>query len=895
MDAESKVSEEARDNSKNVIQSTKHEGDENNDAQKSTEVADKRIVSDGGNKNDLKPSQVNSSAKQNNDENSNKKNSNKENSRKTEIHATDNSTVVEDKVNLLNENESRNNTETESNASEDISLCLIEGALKAENNDGRQSIENKSNHEEEHSNRGSKHSVGETNSSTTSKQTNNVVANSNSVCENKLEDDNVIKDSVIENSELSSASSNLTNENSKTVTSKKEISTKGTKFDNEGSSGVAKSSLKSGGDPKDSLVHKSKHGDDSSNTIRGKISINESEVKQNLIDLAKLSNDDPTGVKEKSRNMGAKNDSSSNKNEHEAQSTDDFHKDSPEYENRTDIYTEENNECKPKTPNEKTRQIDESGAKKPLIEQAKLGSDETAGVEEKSRNTNAKNDSSSNKKEHETQSSNDVDKDSPEDDNRTGIYTEESNKNKPKTPSEKTRKKGEVNPTESSNETAAEIREEYKKSFETETKVIEDDNVSNKDRMSSEAQAENFVSPIDNDLKTSEENREKAEDIEENSQDPNNNKQGGRRVSKDNIDNENEAAYLVDVKGKGLRETVAGVVGHFIVVIKSEKNENNPVNSSEFKPVIKITSEQDNNSIEPIIIDNEDGTFKINYMIQNVEKHAIEIKIKDQDISGSPFTLNVIPLDIHNTTEILGLKSETYLGVEERFEIKLKQLGNEISNFLPEVQFQCTDQEKIIRPVFIEDNQDGSFTVSYLICEEGDFRVHVKIEDKDVRGSPFSVKVLSPTPFSTAEGKGLHEAFVGVPGNFVVTTRDAAGNSIYGPSCCPEIHITYPNQDGPVEPTKIEDKEDGSFVVHYNFVEPRTYKIEIKIYDAEIPRSPFELKVEMQEFTPLYEFGKEGVGEGILQKPWGVAVNSEDNVIVTDRSQNSIQVFTSCG
>ena len=59
--------------------------------------------------------------------------------------------------------------------------------------------------------------------------------------------------------------------------------------------------------------------------------------------------------------------------------------------------------------------------------------------------------------------------------------------------------------------------------------------------------------------------------------------------------------------------------------------------------------------------------------------------------------------------------------------------------------------------------------------------------------------------------------------------------------------------------------------------------------------SPFEAKVQTRRFRPVRPFGQKGKSVGMLNGPWGVAVNDSDEIAVTDCFNHRISVFRSNG
>ena len=59
--------------------------------------------------------------------------------------------------------------------------------------------------------------------------------------------------------------------------------------------------------------------------------------------------------------------------------------------------------------------------------------------------------------------------------------------------------------------------------------------------------------------------------------------------------------------------------------------------------------------------------------------------------------------------------------------------------------------------------------------------------------------------------------------------------------------------------------------------------------------SPFDVQVQTRGFRPVLSFGKKGKFVGMLSKPFGVAVNDQDEIAVTEYCKNRVSVFSSDG
>ena len=59
--------------------------------------------------------------------------------------------------------------------------------------------------------------------------------------------------------------------------------------------------------------------------------------------------------------------------------------------------------------------------------------------------------------------------------------------------------------------------------------------------------------------------------------------------------------------------------------------------------------------------------------------------------------------------------------------------------------------------------------------------------------------------------------------------------------------------------------------------------------------SPFDVQAQTRRFRPVLSFGQEGQSVGMLFRPWGVAVNDQDEIVVTELFNHRVSVYSSDG
>ena len=144
---------------------------------------------------------------------------------------------------------------------------------------------------------------------------------------------------------------------------------------------------------------------------------------------------------------------------------------------------------------------------------------------------------------------------------------------------------------------------------------------------------------------------------------------------------------------------------------------------------------------------------------------------------------------------------------------------------------------------------------------------------------------------SSADGKGISEAIVGLEAQLVVTTRNKKCPSSYDNNDCVKLEISNRQGDNCAAEVQVQDNKDGTYNIKYFAKETGTCSASVKVNGEHIHGSPFEVQVKPRQFRPVLSSG-----EQILKiKPWGVAVNEQDEIAVSDAGNHKIHLFKSDG
>ncbi|XP_058957432.2 E3 ubiquitin-protein ligase TRIM71-like [Pocillopora verrucosa] len=148
---------------------------------------------------------------------------------------------------------------------------------------------------------------------------------------------------------------------------------------------------------------------------------------------------------------------------------------------------------------------------------------------------------------------------------------------------------------------------------------------------------------------------------------------------------------------------------------------------------------------------------------------------------------------------------------------------------------------------------------------------------------------------SSAKGKGINEAIVGLESNFLLKTRNAEGEQCYNQR--DSVTVEIKNQQGHdcATEVRLKDEKDGSYKARYFLKDTGKCQVSVKINEEHIRGSPFPVKPKPRQFRHALSFGQQGSSVGMQCSPYGVAVNERDEIVVSDIDNHRVQVFSGDG
>ena len=286
---------------------------------------------------------------------------------------------------------------------------------------------------------------------------------------------------------------------------------------------------------------------------------------------------------------------------------------------------------------------------------------------------------------------------------------------------------------------------------------------------------------------------------------------------------------------------------------------------------------------------------KLDKSFSEVQEQAARVKRNVQEYADS----------IHAAIE--AKKLEIFEDVERRTEASLQEIGKQKENFEEQArrhESEIEDTEtllkrstsaQLMRPNELldkilkkEKNQEDGSDRDDCPFQKFDFVKNHKLFDLVSAEQIGSLKTRAQ--LSSADGKGISEAIVGLEAQLVVTTRNKKYLSSYDNFDCVTLEISNRQGDKCAAEVQVQDNKDGTYKIKYFAKETGTCSASVKVNGEHIRGSPFEVQVKPRQFRPVLSFG-----EQILKNPWGVAVNEQDEMAVSDTGNHKIHLFKSDG
>ena len=203
------------------------------------------------------------------------------------------------------------------------------------------------------------------------------------------------------------------------------------------------------------------------------------------------------------------------------------------------------------------------------------------------------------------------------------------------------------------------------------------------------------------------------------------------------------------------------------------------------------------------------------------------------------------------------------------------------------VEFKDEQGQECVTEVKVEDMKDSTYNVSFYPRVQGTFKLHVKVNEEHIRGSPFTISVkpfhVKPVLCFGKEGKdnGMFNFSRGV----AVTDKDeiVAADEYNHRVQVFDSNGTFLRSFG----------HQGKNAAEFNYPDGLPIDKDGNIFVAD--RGNHRVQIFSREETYLGSFGGYGSLDNQLSKPRGLSLDSTGNIIVADAGNKLIKIFTPDG
>ncbi|XP_053233896.1 filamin-B isoform X4 [Podarcis raffonei] len=306
--------------------------------------------------------------------------------------------------------------------------------------------------------------------------------------------------------------------------------------------------------------------------------------------------------------------------------------------------------------------------------------------------------------------------------------------------------------------------------------------------------------------------------------------------------------YKVKVSGPGLGTAVrAGIPQSFTV----------DTSKAGVAP-LEVTVTAPRGLAEPVnIVDNGDGTHTVAYTPTKEGPYTVAVKYADEEIPRSPFKVKVLPT--YDASKVTasgpGLSSHGVpASMPTEFAVDARDAGQGL------LSVHVTDQEGKPKRVDVQDNQDGTYAVTYLPDKTGRYSVGIKYGGDDIPLSPYRIRVSPAGDASKcqATGPGIADTVKsGEEVGFVVDAKSAGKG---------KVTCTVLTPEGTEVEAEVIENEDGTYDIYYTAAKPGTYVIHVRFGGVDIPNSPFTVMVTEEAYVP------DGDMNGLGFKPFDMVI-----------------------
>ena len=203
------------------------------------------------------------------------------------------------------------------------------------------------------------------------------------------------------------------------------------------------------------------------------------------------------------------------------------------------------------------------------------------------------------------------------------------------------------------------------------------------------------------------------------------------------------------------------------------------------------------------------------------------------------------------------------------------------------VEIKDEQEQECVTEVRIDDNKDGTYNVMYYPRKQGTLKIFVRVNGKDIRGSPFTVTIkpfhVKPVLSFGKEGSG--DGMFKNPFGVAVTDRD----EIMVADCKNHRVQVFDSNGAFLRSFGHEGQNAGELNIPTGIATDKDRNIFVAEYGTH------RVQIFSWEGRRLGSFGGPGSLDSQLNGPRGLSLDSTGNVIVADSGNKLIKIFTPDG
>uniref|UniRef100_H3BWV1 Filamin C n=1 Tax=Tetraodon nigroviridis TaxID=99883 RepID=H3BWV1_TETNG len=237
---------------------------------------------------------------------------------------------------------------------------------------------------------------------------------------------------------------------------------------------------------------------------------------------------------------------------------------------------------------------------------------------------------------------------------------------------------------------------------------------------------------------------------------------------------------------------------------------------------------------EPVgVKNNGDGTHTVHYTPAQDGPYTVAVKYAEQEVPHSPF--KVMSQPGHDASKVRasgpGLDTKgVSASLPVEFTIDARDAGEGL------LTVQILDPEGKPKNATIQDNRDGTYTVSYVPDSTGPYTITIKYGGDEIPYSPYRIQSLPTGDASKCLLTAANLQKLQTSEDTVITVdAKAAGKG--------KVTCKVQTPQGMELDMDVVENHDGTFDIYYTAPEPGKYVITIRFGGQNIPKSPFHVVV----------------------------------------------------